>query len=266
MVRLSLADLIWYMYPLVVVGGFATGFINTVAGSGSLISLPLLISLGLPANVANGTNRVAIVLQNAIGATKFDQAGILDRRAVLRLGIPAILGGIVGAQIAVDMNEAIMRRTIGFLLVAMLFVILLRPRRWLEGREPGSRALPWWGHSILLFFVGTYGGFIQAGVGIFFLSTLVLGVGFDLVKANAVKVGINLLQTLAALWVFVIHRQVVWGIGILLAVGTMLGAWTAASIAVDKGAVWVHRILVVVVALAALHMIGVTDVVLSLFA
>lgn len=254
----------WYIYPLVIIGGFATGFINTVAGSGSLISLPLLISLGLPANIANGTNRVAIVLQNAVGAARFDQAGVLDRGAVVRLGIPAILGGFVGAQIAVDMNEEIMRRTIGALLIAMLFVILLRPRRWLEGRHAEARTLPWWGNAIMLFLVGTYGGFIQAGVGIFFLAALVLGIGFDLVRANAVKIGINLLQTISALWVFVVNDQVVWGIGILLAVGTMLGAWAAASIAIERGAVWVHRILIGVVAAAAFHMLGGTGMILEL--
>lgn len=254
----------WYIYPIVIIGGFATGFINTVAGSGSLISLPLLISLGLPANIANGTNRVAIVLQNAVGAGKFDQAGVLDRGSVIRLGIPAIVGGVVGAQIAVDMNEEIMRRTIGALLVAMLFVILLRPRRWLEGRQADTRGLPWWGNAILLFLVGIYGGFIQAGVGIFFLAALVLGVGFDLVRANAIKIGINLLQTLAALWVFVANEQVVWGIGLLLAVGTMLGAWAAASMAVERGAVWVHRILVGVVAVAAFHMLGGTGLLLAI--
>ncbi len=254
----------WYVYPLVIVGGFATGVINTVAGSGSLISLPLLISLGLPANVANGTNRVAITLQNAVGTGRFHQARVLEHRPVVLLGLPAMAGSLVGASLAVGMSEELMRRVIGGLLIGMFFLLLIRPQRWMEGREPGERNLSWAGTAVLFFLVGVYGGFIQAGVGIFYLAAIVLGAGYGLVKANAIKIGINLLQTTVALLVFVWNDQVVWGIGLLLAVGTMLGAWFAASLAVEKGAEWVYRLLIVIVAVAGLHMLGLTRLIVGI--
>jgi hypothetical protein len=246
----------WYLYLAVVAAGFAAGFINTLAGSGSLVTLPLLIFIGLPATVANGTNRVAILLQNMVGVSSFRRQGVLDVRGVLMLGVPAILGSVVGAQIAVNLNEVLMRRTIGVVMVIMLIVILLRPRRWLHGEQQQLEGRPEWKRLALFFLIGMYGGFIQAGVGIFLLAGLVLGVGYDLVRANAVKVGIVLFFTIFALAVFVRNGQVNWGVGLILAIGNMLGAWAGAKVAVEKGAVWVRRLLIAVVVVSAANLLG----------
>jgi uncharacterized membrane protein YfcA len=117
----------------------------------------------------------------------------------------------------------------------------------------------------LFFAIGGYGGFIQAGVGIFLLAGLVLGVGYDLVRANAVKVGIVLLFTLSALAVFVRNGQVDWAVGLILSVGNMLGAWVAARVAVDRGAVWVRRLLIAVVIVSAANLLGLFDLVMGPF-
>ncbi|NIV39576.1 MAG: TSUP family transporter, partial [Anaerolineae bacterium] len=143
----------------------------------------------------------AILLQNIVGVGSFRQQGALDQRGA------AILGALAGAQIAVNLDEELMRKTIGGLMIVMLVVILLRPQRWLQGSLERLEGLPHPGQLFLLFLVGVYGGFIQAGVGIFLLATLVLGIGYDLVRANAVKVGIVLLFTVAALAVFVRNSQ-----------------------------------------------------------
>ncbi|MFC1936860.1 sulfite exporter TauE/SafE family protein, partial [Chloroflexota bacterium] len=222
----------WYIYPLVIFAGFIAGFINTLAGSGSLVTLPLLIFSGLPANVANGTNRVAILLQNVVGISSFKKQNVLDTRGVIYLGIPAVIGSLLGAQIAVNLDEELMKRTIGFIMVIMLFVIILRPKRWLKGEMEKFESRPTLLQFLIFFLVGVYGGFIQAGVGIFLLASLVLAVGFDLVRANAVKVGIVLFFTVFALSVFVLNGQVNWFIGFVLAIGNMLGAWVGAKIAV----------------------------------
>lgn len=249
----------WYLYPLVIAAGFTAGFINTLAGSGSLVTLPLLIFLGLPANIANGTNRVAIVLQNIVAAGSFRKNNMLDLRGVLWLSIPAAAGSILGAQIALTLNERLMRQVIGVIMILMLVVILINPRRWLEGEIDRIEERPRPVQLGLFFVIGMYGGFIQAGVGIFLLSALVLGVGYNLVRANAVKVGIVLVLTVFALGVFVLNGQVKWSIGFILAVGNMLGAWTGARVAVEKGAIWVHRLLVVVVIVSAANLLGVFD-------
>jgi uncharacterized membrane protein YfcA len=247
----------WYLVPAAIAAGFLAGFINTLAGSGSLVTLPMLIFLGLPATVANGTNRVAVVLQNLVAIDSFRRKGVLDFRGALYLGAPAVLGSVIGAQIAVNLDEMAMRRAIGVLMVAMLFVIILRPQRWLTGVLERLEGRPKIWQLLLLFLIGIYGGFIQAGVGIFLLAGLVLGVGYDLVRANAVKVGVIFLFTLAALVVFVRNDQVDWLIGFIVAIGNMLGAYFAARLAVERGAVLVHRLLIIIVVVSAINLLGV---------
>ena len=119
-------------------------------------------------------------------------------------------------------------------MVAMLVVILIRPRRWLEGRPDLADKPFGWPQWLIFFAIGIYGGFIQAGVGIFLLAGLVLSAGYDLVRANAVKVLIVLVFTISALAVFVVNQQVVWTIGLIVAVGQMAGAWVAARMAVGR--------------------------------
>lgn len=251
----------WYLYPAVIAAGFGAGFINTLAGSGSLITLPLLIFMGLPANVANGTNRVGVLFQNAVSAGSFRQQQVLDIRGGLMLAAPAIVGSLIGAQIAVNLNEQLMRRTIGALMVVMLIVIFVRPRRWLVSRPEVANHRPGLVQLLIFFGIGIYGGFIQAGVGIFLIAGLVLSVGYDLVRANAVKVLIILCFTLFALAVFVFNDQVWWGLGFLLAIGNAVGGWIAARMAVERGAAFVRWILIAVVAVSASALLGVFELV-----
>ena len=255
----------WYIYPAVLAAGFGAGFINTLAGSGSLITLPLLIFLGIPANVANGTNRVGVLFQNIVSVESFRRQKMLDIRGGLILSAPAIIGSIIGAQIAVDLDEARMRQAIGVLMVIMLVVILLRPKRWLQGELEKMGERPSILQLVIFFFIGMYGGFLQAGVGIFLLAGLVLGIGYDLVRANAVKVLIVLAFTISALIVFMLNDQVRWGIGLLLAVGNSLGAWAAARMAVERGANFVRWLLIVVVAVSAAQLLGIFEWIGQLF-
>ena len=252
-------DLEWWVYPAVIAAGFGAGFINTLAGSGSLITLPLLIFIGLPANVANGTNRVGVLFQNLVSGTSFHRQGVMDWKRGLILAIPAVVGSVIGAQIAVNLDEEMMRRTIGVLMVVMLGVILVRPKRWLKGHPESMKDRPTLTQLLIFFGIGIYGGFIQAGVGIFLLAGLVLSVGYDLVKANAVKVLIVFCFTISALIVFIINDQVLWGIGFLLAIGNSLGGWVGARMAVEKGAVFVRWLLIAVVAVSAAQLLGIID-------
>ncbi|MBN1240165.1 MAG: sulfite exporter TauE/SafE family protein [Gammaproteobacteria bacterium] len=235
--------------------GFASGFINTLAGSGSLITLPMLIVLGLPANVANGTNRVGILVQSLVSVATFRRRGALDVGGSLESVALTTIGAAAGAALAVDLDEALLRRTIGVLMIVMLGVVLLRPGRWLAGHATGARS-SWWIRWPVFLAIGVYGGFIQAGVGIFLLAGLVLGAGYNLVGANAVKNLIVLIFTVAALAVFVVNDQVRWGLGALLAVGSAAGAWLAAHLAVERGAPFVRWALIVILALSAVALLG----------
>lgn len=249
----------YILYPLVILAGFIAGFINTLAGSGSLVTLPLLIFMGLPANVANGTNRIGILLQNVVGVNSFRNNEALDLRGMLWLGIPAAIGSVIGAQIAVNLDEKLMERTIGAIMVVMLFIILLRPKRWLQGTLTQLEGRPTLLQFVIFFLIGIYGGFIQAGVGIFLLAGLVLAVGYDLVRANAVKVGIVLFFTVFALAVFIKNGQVDFQVGLILAIGNMLGAWVGAKVAVEKGAEWVRRLLILVIVVSAANLLGIFE-------
>jgi uncharacterized membrane protein YfcA len=225
------------LLAVVPVAGFVAGFVNTLAGSGSLLTLPLLILLGLPANVANGTNRVGVLMQNVV--------------AVATFLVPSLLGGIVGALLAVDLDEALLRRTIGVLMVVLLIVMLLKPERWIA--DHATRREPRLYVEVPVFFViGVYGGFIQISVGLFLLAGLVLGAGYNVVGANAVKNLIAFVFTGAALVVFVLNDQVSWTLGLLLAAGQGLGAWVAARTAIRRGAVFVRYTVIVIVALSAI--------------
>lgn len=247
----------WYIILAVIGAGFLAGFINTLAGSGSLITLPMLMFLGLPANVANGTNRIAIFLQNVVGVGSFRQQKVLDTKMSIWLAIPAVIGSLLGAQIAIELNEEIMKKTIGALLFIMFFLILYKPQQWVKGKAGQAHAKPSILQFIIFFFIGIYGGFIQAGVGIFLLAGLVLGAGLDLVKANATKLFIVLLYTPFALAIFFINDQVNLKIGLILAVGNMLGAFVASRFAVSWGAKYVRYILLGVILLSGLKLLGV---------
>lgn len=246
----------WYIYLLLVGVGIFAGFINTLAGSGSLITLPLLMALGLPANVANGTNRIAIFLQNLVGVSSFKKQKVLDIKTSMRLVVPAIVGSVIGAFLAVDINEDIMKKTIGGLLLFMFFIILIKPTKWLKNDQTVA-FLPYWLQAIVFFLIGIYGGFIQAGVGFFLLTGLVLGSGYDLVKANAVKVLIIFLYTPLALAVFILNDQVDFLFGFVLAIGNMLGAFIAARYAVQWGAKFVRYLLLITVFVASLKLLGI---------
>ena len=150
-------------------------------------------------------------------------------------------------------------------MIAMLAVIVIRPQRWLQGRQTEFAGRPTWIQLLIFFAIGIYGGFIQAGVGIFLLAGLVLAVGYDLVRANAVKLGIVLFYIPFALMVFIKNHQVDLLAGLILGVGNMVGAWVGARTAIQQGAVWVRRLLIAVVLVSAIDLLGIGALVARLF-
>ncbi len=247
------------LYLLIIVSGFVAGIINTLAGSGSLITLPLLELLGLPLQVANGTNRIAILFQNIVGVKGFSDQKVLDKNGVIQFGIPSISGWVIGSFLATIISPELFRSIFGYIMLFMLFVILIRPKKWLVGEIIKLEGRPSLVQYLLFFLIGIYGGFIQAGVGIFLLSGLVLGAGYNLVHANAVKVGIVLISTIFTLWIFIIQGQVNLQAGLILAVGNMLGAWVGTRIAVKKGTIWIRRLLILIVTASSLKLLGIFD-------
>jgi len=252
----------WYVYLLALLAGITAGIINTLAGSGSLITLPMLIFLGLPANVANATNRVGVILQNIVGITTFQRGGKLHVAGAKWLASPAVVGALVGAWIARSLDAEAMNKVIGAVMVIMLGVVLFNPERWLRARSEVKPGRPGVGILALFFALGVYGGFIQAGVGVFLLAAMVLGLGYTLVEANGIKLVIVLALTLVALAVFATGGQVRWELGGLMALGQSAGAWLAARFAIrNKNAnLWVRRLLIAVIVASILKLFGLLPV------
>ena len=248
--RVHLMDQHTLLLAAVPVIGIVAGFINTLAGSGSLLTLPLLILLGLPANVANGTNRVGVTMQNIVAVATFRRRGALPLAGSWQLIVPSVAGGIVGAMLAVDLDEQVLRKTIAVLMVVLITVMLLKPERWLAGRV-GPRQPRLLVEVPVFFAIGVYGGFLQVSVGLFLLVALVLAAGFELVGANAMKNLIVLLFTAAALLVFVFNDQVEWTLGLLLGAGQSVGGWAAAHFAVKRGAEFVRWAVIVISVISA---------------
>jgi uncharacterized protein len=242
---LNLDSDLWLLAAVPITGVLA-GFINTLAGSGSLITLPILILLGLPANVANGTNRVGVVVQNIVAVATFRRHGAFDSRGLWPLVIASVVGSVLGANLAVDLDERLLRQMIGVLMLVMIGVMFVQPERWLAEHQEPRKSRPWL-ELPLYFVIGIYGGFLQAGVGVFLLAALVLGSGFNLVTANAAKNLFVLVFTAAALVVFIAHDQVNWMLGLLLAAGQAVGAWIAVKMTVRRGAKFVRWVVIAVI-------------------
>lgn len=246
------------VYPLVFLAALVAGVMNVLAGSGSLVTLPALVFLGLPSPVANGTNRVGVVVQCLVGAETYRRGDKLRFEGVGWILAPTILGSVVGASIATLLTADQMDTSIGLVMVGMLVVLLVDPKDWLRETTTFSAGRPPFWLLGVFFVVGVYGGFIQAGVGIMMLAALVLGAGYELVEANAVKMLVALFFTGGALAVFVWADKVNWAYGAFMAVGQSLGAWLGATFAVesDRAAVWIRRLLIVVVVASAAKFLG----------
>jgi uncharacterized membrane protein YfcA len=255
----------WYLYPILIAAGILTGFINTLAGSGSLITLPLLMFMGLPANVANGTNRIGIFLQSAVGAASFRHNKVFEYREGLWLALPATAGSLIGAIAAVKISGRTMEIIIGCLMIFMFFIVLYKPEKWISDKAGTLDGRPKLWQLVIFFFIGLYGGFIQAGVGFILLAGLVFGAGVNLTKANALKVFIVFVYTAVALVVFVVNKQVDYLAGCVLASGSMLGAWLATKFAIKNGPRIVRIILLVIILISALKYVGVIDLAIRLF-
>ncbi|MEA3504624.1 MAG: sulfite exporter TauE/SafE family protein, partial [Bacteroidota bacterium] len=220
---------------ILILTGISVGFINTLAGGATIISLSVLMFMGLPLNVANGTHRIAAAFQTATSVATYKKKNILDWRKGLVLAIPTIVGSIIGARIAVDINEELFKKIVAVVMIVILLMILYKPQRWLQGNEKLLAKKIDWKQILLFFALGLYGGFIYVGIGYFLLAAIVLSVGHDVVKANAIKVFIVMLYVPFTLGVFIWGGVVNFEYGFVLAIGQIIGGYIGAKAAITKG-------------------------------
>ena len=244
---------------LLVFIGLITGVINTLAGGGSLLTLPMLIFLGLPPSVANGTNRIAILIQSIVTNAGFRSKGVNTYPFSIYFGISATIGAIIGAQMAVVIDGDLFNKILAIIMVVVVAYLVFNRKAKLEDLVERVSGKHLWTSIILFFFVGIYGGFIQAGVG--FLMLLVLsGVNrFSLVKSNALKIVITGIYTVFAVIIFVMNDKVNWEYGLILAFGNAVGGWFASRWSVSKGDGLVKIFLVIMVIIMAIKLWFFTD-------
>ncbi|WP_221420278.1 sulfite exporter TauE/SafE family protein [Fulvivirga sp. M361] len=234
--------------------GIIAGFINVVAGGGSLITLPLLIFMGLPTAVANATNRVAIFSQNIFAVAGFRSKGISAFPYSLYLAISALMGAIIGAKISVDLDDELFNKIIAAVMIMVVVLTIFNPNRKTDGNDERTDVKSTVIGVIVFFFVGIYGGFIQAGIGFIMIAALTGVNRFSLVKTNSAKVFVALVYTSAALVVFIIEDVIDWPHGLALAAGNSTGGWIASRWSVKKGDKWIKRFLIVTVTALAIKL------------
>lgn len=225
--------------------GLVAGIASTMAGGSSFLTIAVLEFAGLSSTMANGTNRVAVEVRNIMAVLGFRSKGVSNLRLSVHFAIPALLGAILGAFVAIDLPTTVFHRILAVAMPIMLIPILFDGKGWLENRKveftPRRRLLAY----VAFFALGIYGGAIHAGVGFFLITTLVLVTGEDLVHTVSHKVFIIAVYTVFALSLFALSGQVHWGLGFALAAGEGIGGWTASRLAVSKGEGLVRIILTV---------------------
>jgi len=225
--------------------GIAAGWLNVMAGGGSLLTLPTLLFFGIPAPVANGTNRIGILLQSVAAVSTFLRKGFSQFRLSLSLAAAASAGAVAGASLGVNLTGVWFDRFLaGVLMVVMLLMATGKHEVGEDHAQPRTPERLLLGHLCMVG-AGFWGGMIQIGVGFILMPILHRVMGFDLVRVNMHKVFIVLVYTPVALAVFTAHVEILWTTGLVLAVGMMVGGWLGAHSTVRYGRVWIRRVLFV---------------------
>lgn len=256
-----------YHYIIAIIGSAFAGFINTLAGNGSAITLTILTEvLQLPGNIANGTNRIGVLAQSSASTYAFYKNGKLDLTKGHQPIFFISLGAILGIFLAVWVSNEQFKQVFRVMMVVMLFSILIKPKRWLQKTNPHQKMNPWIGIPLFLA-LGFYAGFIQMGMGVLFLIITVLIAGYNIIDANVLKSAVVPLYTIVAIGIFHGQGLIDWKIGMIMAIGQTAGGWWTANFAskYPQADIWAYRVLVIVVIGALLNMFGVFKMLTNLF-
>jgi uncharacterized membrane protein YfcA len=234
--------------------GSVAGFINVNAGGGSSLTLPTLIFMGLDGALANGTNRIAIFIQNIFAVASFRKNKMHQFRTSTELSLFTLPGAILGAILAVRISSVLFERILGGVLI-FIVISLLFSHSYKDRNTGQKEQRSWWIYPALLG-IGFYGGFLQIGVGFLFMAALFHLLRVDLITVNMHKVFIILIYTLPALLIFMWTGNVNWKYGLALAAGNAFGGWWGAHVAVKGGERVIRIILAVAISIMALKLFG----------
>ncbi len=244
----------FYSILLLFFVGSAAGFINVMAGGGSTITLPVLIFLGLDASVANGTNRIAIFIQNISAVQSFKGEQFFDYKQSLKLSLLTFPGAVAGAILAVNISDNTFKVILGIVMIAVVISMLIPKSQKKYSEE--SDEISWYTYLAMLG-IGFYGGFLQVGVGFLLMASLHYLMKYNLVRVNMHKVFIVLVYTIPALGIFIYTGNVNWFMGLSLASGNAFGAWWSAKLSVKKGDKIIKDVLIIAVIIMSLKLLNV---------
>ena len=223
-----------FFIALLLTTGLAAGIINVLAGGGSNLTIPALMVMGLPADMANATNRVGVMLQSLVGLRGFNNSDRLERSDMLPILLPTLVGGATGAAVASLLPNSLLKPLLLGTMITLSVVMIVKPKTIFPGPDETPRRIrdrPW--AAFGLFLTGVYGGFVQAGVGFLLIAALAGGLRYDLVRANALKLLCAAAFTAVALVIFIAHGLIAWVPGLILGVGTMVGAQIGVRLALN---------------------------------
>ena len=232
---------------LILLLGAAAGFLNTLAAGGSVITLPALVGLGFTEHIANGSNRIALVVSCLTRLVVFQRAGIVPWRRSLYLVPATALGALAGVLLEHQTSNRSLDGVIILTLVLALVLILSGGRKMLQMQPEHALRIRWWAGPVF-FVIGAWGGYIAVDAAMFFLWALVVLLGFDLIPANAMKALLMLAMAAVSAVLMTDEGEVDWTLGALLSAGTILGSWLGARCAASEASrAWVYRLLLLVV-------------------
>jgi uncharacterized protein len=238
---------------ILLLAGIAVAFINTISAAGSLVSLSAFMFTGLSSTEANATNRIPIIFQSFFSIKGFESKGVEGETYKWWLALACVPGAVIGALFAVKIPEAVFNNVLLGVMVLFLVITLANPLRGRVGGEE-RMSLPYKIAGVIIyFFVGIYGGFIQAGSGFFLMAPALLLHRFNIHKTNYYKVFITLIYTFAALAVFIWKGNIHWYYGLVMSVGTSLGGWMTSRWSVNVNEVWMKRIIVSIILLLTIY-------------
>jgi len=245
----------WFEFFLLFGVGLVAGFINVMAGGGSTLTLPVLIFIGLDSSLANGTNRIGIILQNIFGIWSFRRGGVHHFSFSFKIALAALPGAIIGALLSVQISDVWFQRILAIvMLIIVLMLVVSSQKKIFDPREATAKR-PWLIYPAMLG-IGFYGGFIQVGVGYLLMSALFFILKIDLLLVNVHKLFVVLVYTIPAIVVFALTDNVHWIYGLSLAAGTSLGAWWSAKLAIRGGEKIIRIVLACAIVVMALKLLA----------
>ncbi len=251
-------DLNLSIIVILVLSGIAVGFINTLAGGGTVISLTIFMALGMPVQVANGTNRISIIMQDFTSTATFMKKRMVDWRSALKLCIPSVIGAVIGSQIAVTIDPRIFHICLGIVLVGVLIFTLIGDK--LVKRRGVSVITIKPIHYFIFFLIGLYTGYVFVGMGYMVLLVTMGMMHLNIVAANVVKAMILFVVMPFSLLVFIIHGDVNYIVGLIHGMGNVIGAFLASHYAIGWGTKFLKWFMVVVVLFCLADLTGLISI------